>query len=43
MMVQVLRFLNLDGFDTHAAQGEVDDGLHADHLKEINDIVVKIL
>ena len=32
---------DLDGFDTHAAQGG-DDGLHADHLKEINDIVEEL-
>ena len=32
---------DLDGFDTHAAQGS-DDGLHADHLKEINDIVEEL-
>ena len=32
---------DLDGFDTHAAQGN-DDGLHADHLKEINDIVEEL-
>ena len=32
---------DLDGFDTHAAQGG-DDGLHADHLEEINDIVEEL-
>ena len=32
---------DLDGFDTHAAQGG-DDGLHADHLKEVNDIVQEL-
>ena len=31
----------LDGFDTHAAQGGVD-GAHADELEEVNEIV-KIL
>ena len=32
---------DLDGFDTHAAQGG-GDGLHADHLEEINDIVEEL-
>ena len=32
---------NLDGFDTHAAQGGVDGG-HADHLEDINDIVKEL-
>jgi len=32
---------DLDGFDTHAAQGS-NYGRHADHLKEINDIVEEL-
>ena len=32
---------DLDGFDTHAAQGGVD-GRHADHLEDINDIVEEL-
>ena len=32
---------DLDGFDTHAAQGGVN-GLHADHLEDVNDIVEEL-
>ncbi len=32
---------DLDGFDTHAAQGGVD-GIHADHLEDINNIVKEL-
>lgn len=32
---------DLDGFDTHAAQGGVD-GRHADHLEDVNDIVKEL-
>jgi uncharacterized protein (DUF1501 family) len=32
---------DLDGFDTHAAQGS-DDGRHADHLEDVNNIVEEL-
>ncbi len=32
---------DLDGFDTHAAQGGVD-GRHADHLEDVNDIIKEL-